>query len=132
MGSLDRRPPAGVVILSSCAEGEISREDPRFEHGVFMHSRPRRPPGESGRQRERQSHLGRALAVRRRKTKLHVAHAFSDSQRPKLKGNLTLEAFDFELSTVQTLEKLITNSIGMKLVRIPAAGISDGIDEWGD
>ena len=33
----DLKVPEGVVLLNSCAPGEVSWEDEKFGHGVFMH-----------------------------------------------------------------------------------------------
>jgi len=91
------RPPEGLVLLNSCAPGEISWEEAEFGHGVFMHFLMDGLSGQADENRDGKVSLNELSQYAGRKTKLHVAKKFNDSQRPFLRGDLTLEAMDFDL-----------------------------------
>ena len=145
--SLGTQPPEGIVLLSSCSPGEISREDEKLRHGVFTHFLLDGLSGKADGNQDGEISLNELFRHVGRETKLHVAHKFNDSQRPYLRGETTLEVLDFPLAEVlkrkpslavapfdettakrfqhqwaeylgQTVET--TNSIGMKLRLIPA------------
>jgi len=61
-----------------------------------------------------------------------VSRKFSNIQRPKLNGNLTIEALDFEIvspGSIKSLPDEITNSLGMKLKLILAGEFMMGSNE---
>lgn len=136
LAALDR-PPRGILLLTSCAPGEVSMEDKELRHGVFMHHVLQGLQGAADLDRSGGVSLSELWKFANRETKLHVARKFNDSQRPGLRGDLT---DDFDLTSVVAAAtsiptparptstpspsakagEVITNSIGMKLVRIPA------------
>ena len=131
------RPPQGLLLLNSCTAGEISWEEKDFGHGVYMHFVLEGLRGKADSDSNGQISLGELSKYAGRKTKVYVARKFNDSQRPFLRGDLTVEALDFDISRVMaridtpSLEggKSITNSIGMKLVHIPAGEFMMGSSE---
>ena len=144
------RPPEGLVLLNSCAPGEISWEEKEFGHGVFMHFLMDGLGGQADENGDGKVSLSELSQYAGRKTKLHVAKKFNDSQRPFLKGDLTLEAMDFDFGkavakvsttpsnppslpkTTPTLPanaaKTLSNSIEMKFSLIPAGEFEMGED----
>lgn len=117
------RLPEGILLLSSCSEGEFAQEDIELGHGVFMHFLLEGLQGKADADHNRAVTLNELFRFASKETKLHVSTKFSDSQRPKLNGNLTIEALDFEIVSPGSNKGLpdeITNSIGMKLKLIPA------------
>ncbi len=100
------RPPEGLVLLNSCAPGEISWEEKDFGHGVFMHFLMDGLSGQADENGDGKVSLSELSQYAGRKTKLHVAKKFNDSQRPFLKGDLTLEALDFDFG--RTVAKVST------------------------
>lgn len=97
--SLDRL-PEGIVLLSSCAEGEISYEDPELGHGVFMHYLLEGLGGKADRDNDGNVSLFELSRFAGDQTAEFVAHAHRDSQRPKLRGDTTIDALRFSLSRV--------------------------------
>ncbi len=126
------RLPEGIMLLNSCAEGEFSQEDEKFGHGVFMHFVLEGLRGQADANKNGHVTLGELTSFASRETKLHVARKFADSQRPKLKGNLTVDVLDFDLSTTRIQEKTITNSVGLSLTLIPAGEFEMGSPEGPD
>ncbi len=114
--SLEERPPEGIVLLTSCAAGEISMEDPKFGHGVFTHYLLQAMRGDGDKDKNGRISVGELAMYAGYETKRYVARRFSESQRPGLRGDTTIEALNFEFANASTW----TNSIGMKLVQIPA------------
>ncbi len=117
------RLPQGILLLSSCSEGEFAQEDVELGHGVFMHFLLEGLQGKADIDRNKAVTLNELFRFASKETKLHVSTKFSDSQRPKLNGNLTIEALDFKIvspGSSKHLPEEITNSIGMKLTLIPA------------
>ena len=141
-----QRPPRGILLLTSCAPGEMSMEDKDLGHGVFMHHVLKGLKGEADSDRSGGVSLSELWQYANKETKVYVARKFNDSQRPGLKGNLE---DDFDLSLMakadatpnkpavkplpnETLpangSRTLTNSIGMKLVQIPAGEFEMGED----
>ena len=141
------RPPEGLVLLNSCAPGEISWEEKEFGHGVFMHFLMDGLSGQADENSDGKVSLSELSQYAGRKTKLHVAKKFNDSQRPFLKGDLTLEAMDFDFGKVvakvsttpdkpmplpksaplpANAAKTLTNSVEMKFALIPAGEFEMG------
>ena len=144
------RPPEGLVLLNSCAPGEISWEEKDFGHGVFMHFLMDGLSGQADENGDGKVSLSELSQYAGRKTKLHVAKKFNDSQRPFLKGDLTLEALDFDFGKVvakvsttpdkpvplpktsplpANSAKTLTNSVEMKFALIPAGEFEMGSTE---
>ena len=148
--ALQKPLPQGLILLSSCAPGETSYEEPNFGHGVFMHHLLEGLRGKADSDDNKRVSITELARYVNRGTKVYVADKYSDSQRPYLRGDLTLESLEFEfpsatvvattnriteprLTTTPTnipasssLPKTITNSIGMKLNLIPAGEFQMG------
>lgn len=132
------RLPEGVLLLNSCSEGEFAAEDKEFGHGVFMHFLLEGIRGKADRDRDKFVTLNELILFTSKETKLHVGTKYGDSQRPKLKGNLTGDALAYPVavvssstpdapspasvpSTNMSTDALVSSrSTGMKLARIPA------------
>ncbi len=110
------RPPAGVLVLASCDEGQVSWEDQELEHGVFTHYLLKGLSGEADGNGNGRVSLGELFEYSNLATKKHVARRWSDYQTPQLFGKLS-GVFEFERSEPAPLLK---NSLGMELVLIPA------------
>lgn len=152
--SLDK-PPKGILVLSSCAPGQISVEDPELGHGVFMNYLLDGLSGQAdhaeGNRNDRVSllELYRFASAR---TKTHVAQKRRILQTPALRGELV---GDFEFGQLESPPpKLLVspfsrqqasnaanawaahlntpsemkNSIGTQLVLIPAGEFLMGSD----
>jgi len=120
-----QEPPTGILSLTSCAEGQISMEDKKLGHGVFMHFLLEGLAGEADREengnKDGQVSLLELYEFANLKTKTYVARRFNDFQTPKLTGEFTSTFSKFVIgTTTERHRKIITNSIGMKLVPIPA------------
>jgi hypothetical protein len=123
--SLSAEPlPEGVVLLNSCAPGEISWEEEEFGHGVFMHYVLQGMKGDADGNSDGKVSLGELSRWAAGKTKVYVARKFNDSQRPFLTGEYELGLLDFEFRLGAPRE--VANSIGMKLVLIPAGAFQMG------
>jgi formylglycine-generating enzyme required for sulfatase activity len=119
-GGANQRPPEGILLLASCAPGQFSMEDVKFEHGVFMHFILEGLQGKAA-TGDTVSLLGLADYASLN-TKRYVAREFNESQTPALKAEVN---GPFEICPVG-LAKSVINSIGMKLVLIPAGEFSMG------
>ena len=115
------KPPEGIMLLSSCGVGQFSREDQQFGHGVFMHFLLEGLAGQAA-DNEGTIALAGLYNYASLQTKKYVARTFNDYQTPALKGEIN---GPFELGKVRTV-KTITNSLGMKLVLIPAGEFTMG------
>ena len=112
--------PEGIVLLNSCAPGEISWEEEDFGHGVFMNFVLDGLKGQADRNSDGSVTLAELARYANLKTKLHVARRYNDSQRPFITNESTLDALDFKFTIrAPSAAELITNSIGMKLKLIP-------------
>ncbi len=142
------RLPEGVLLLNSCSEGEFAQEDKEFGHGVFMHFLLEGLRGKADGDGDKSVTLNELFRFTSKETKLYVSTKFADSQRPKLKGNLTVEVLDYQVATIGSREqkrstppttpintealrtsneKTITSrSTGMKLTLIPAGNFKMG------
>ncbi|MDZ4853203.1 MAG: caspase family protein, partial [Pirellulaceae bacterium] len=95
--SSSERLPDGLILLHSCSEGEKANEDENLGHGVFTHFLLEGLRGKADENTNGKVTLGELMLFASRETKLYVKDKFADLQRPKMKGNYTLEAQDFEL-----------------------------------
>lgn len=128
------RPPHGIFQMTSCAPGEIAREDEELKHGVFMHFLLSGLTGQADSNRNGRVSLTELYEFTNVQTKTYVARKFFDSQRPGLKMDL-YDNFDLTLAPPAEL----TNSIGMQLKLIPAgeflmgspAGEAEGSNDEG-
>ena len=84
--------PEGVVLLNSCALGEISWEEQQFGHGVFMHYVLEALQGSADTSGDQAVSLNELSSYVSPKTKAYVARRFGYAQRPFFKGDLTTEA----------------------------------------
>ena len=136
-----QRVPEGLLLLSSCAPGEISWEEKDFGHGVFMHYLLEGLAGQADENGDHVVTLKELHKYAARKTKTYVARKFNGFQSPRLTSkDVEAEAEDFPFITLVTRSEpmkpapatvpprsapgprgqVIENSIGMKLVSIPA------------
>ncbi|MEQ8791501.1 MAG: SUMF1/EgtB/PvdO family nonheme iron enzyme [Pirellulaceae bacterium] len=122
------RPPEGIVLLSSCRAGQVSLEEEDFGHGVFMHYVLEALSGKGDKDGDGKVSLGELSRYAGKETKVYVARKFNEFQTPGLRGDLSIEALDYPLSSA-VAEPEITNSIGMKLKRIPAGEFLMGSGE---
>jgi formylglycine-generating enzyme required for sulfatase activity len=127
----DLKLPEGVVLLNSCAPGEISWEDEEFGHGVFMHYVLDGLRGAADANDDDAVSLMELQSYAGARTKTYVANRHSVAQRPFFKGDLTTEALEYALLPVPAggspgAGKSIVNSIGMKLTLVPAGEFQMG------
>ena len=118
-----RASPEGILTLASCAAGQISWEDEKFEHGVFMQHLLEGLSGkadteEAGNRNGRVSML-ELYAYANINTKRFVLREKDRVQTPELFGKITGD-FDMIEIPSEALRPQVTNSIGMKLKLIPA------------
>ncbi len=139
------RPPEGVVLLNSCTAGEVSYEDSKLGHGIFMNYVLEGLDGPADGDSNGRISLNELSRYANVKTKNFVARNFNDVQRPFLKGDLTLDVLDFGLVRATTTSigsmptnnrpassdapKTVTNSLDMKFALIPAGEFEMGSDE---
>jgi formylglycine-generating enzyme len=139
------RPPQGILLLTSCAPGQVSMEEKDFGHGVFMHFLLEGLGGKAADQDGAVSLVG-LFKYANKHTKFYVHDKFNGFQTPALRGDIQ---DDFELARVDKRSTLppplavapfdavearrhqeywsehlgkpreVANSIGMKLVLIP-------------
>lgn len=92
-------PPKGIMVLSSCARGQVSIEDPDLGHGVFLNFVTEGLDGtadvEEG-NKDGQVSLLELYRYASRKTKYHVAATRRLPQTPALRGEMV---GDFEFGT---------------------------------
>jgi formylglycine-generating enzyme len=118
------RPPEGIYCLTSCSPGERSKEDPKLGHGVFMHFVLDGLRGAADTRNRGKVSLEDLCRYARDETKFYVREKFNDIQRPYYRIE---SSDDFDIAQVAIRE--ITNSIGMKLVLIPAGEFMMGSGE---
>ncbi len=141
--------PEGILLLNSCTEGEFAQEHTDLGHGVFTHFLLQGLAGKADKDQNKRITLSELFTYASKETTFYVRDKFADSQRPKLKGNLAVDVLDYEVAlsassprpvdppggTPSTSEKpgepleVITNSLGMKLVLIPAGEFEMGSHE---
>jgi len=89
------RPPRGILLLSSCAPGQISMEDKALGHGVFMHFLLEGLQGRADGDRNRRVSLLELYRYANRETKAYVARKYGGWQTPALKVDDLVEDFEF-------------------------------------
>jgi len=99
------RLPEGILLLNSCSEGEFATEDKDLGHGVFMHYLLEGLRGKADKDNDRKVTLDELFRFASKETRLHVGNKFADFQRPKLKGNLVVEALDFEVASLSSADR---------------------------
>lgn len=125
-------PPRGIMVLASCAPGQVSLEDRTLKHGVFMNfimkglsgAADFRKKGYQGNGNGRVS-LSELFDFASQETQLFVKRK-GELQTPQLWGTRT-GVFEFgQYQTKPAASEGFTNSIGMKLVLIPAGEFQMG------
>ncbi len=108
--------PESVVAFFSCAAGQQSFEWPDLKHGVFFyHVLDVWKKGVDG---QKELTLDDMVYHTRKRTEAFARNTIEAVQTPELHGK---SAGKWVLRTYDAaIEKVITNSLGMKLVRIPA------------
>lgn len=102
----DLRPPEGVVLLNSCAPGEVSWEDEKFGHGVFMHFVLDALKGSGDANGDGAVSLTELQSYAGGRTKTYVANLHRVVQRPFFRGDLSTEALEYALLPVAVTASL--------------------------
>ena len=121
-------PPAGVVALFSCAEGQEAMEHDPLKHGVFFYHVLEGLKGKADSDMDQQVTLDEMIAFTKAKTTSYVRKELRAPQTPRQKGFVDGTWILRSLED-STLPDLITNSIGMKLKLIPAGEFMMGTNE---
>lgn len=113
---LKAKPPGGVAALFSCSPGERAFELPELEHGVFFHYVIKALEGEADADADGSVDIAELTSFATRRVYRHVETKLGVEQNPEFLG---------KSNSVSIVElggggKLVTNSLGMKLVLIPA------------
>jgi formylglycine-generating enzyme len=107
--------PAGVVALFSCAEGQEALEHEPLGHGVFFYHVLEAFRGSADSDADQSLTLDELISFTKSKTQSYARVNLSAPQTPRQKGYLD------GVWTLRTIRwKMTTNSLGMKLVQIPA------------
>jgi len=130
-GLKEARLPQGTVLFNSCAPGEISWEEEKFKHGVFMHYVLEGLAGRADDDADGRLSLNELAKYATRATKTYVLNEKSVTQRPYLRNEGEADLLDHPLLPVPKVTapkpgSVTTNSIGMKLVAIPAGEFEMG------
>ena len=148
------RVPEGLLLFTSCAPGELSMEEKRFGHGVFMHFILEGMQGPADTDGNRNVSFKELFKYAGQKTKIYVAREFNSYQTPrKNSAEEDAEVEDFALVKLDSKPspsiplsprdlpsiprepvnrgdmksgEVVTNSIGMKLVSIPSGSFTMG------
>jgi len=117
-GSLEK-PPKGVLVLSSCAPGQVSVEDKDLEHGVFMNYLLEGLAGEADRREGNRNDRVSLLELYRYshdRTKTHVVNSRRILQTPELYGRIT---GDFEFGERASMRVGPKPPLGLPPVPMP-------------
>jgi hypothetical protein len=90
------RPPQGLLLLTSCSPGQISKEDEKLQHGVFMYHILDGLRGKAA-NRDGLITLSSLYDYSSLATKKYVAQRWGDYQSPAMKGELS---GSFELARI--------------------------------
>ncbi len=140
------RVPESILLFNSCSPGQIAHEDRKLGHGVFMNFLLAGLKGQADVDTDGQVTLGELWDYASDKTQLYVVKEKNALQVPILGGQLTRDAqrFPLKLASVSRSNTSsqasvpigqtpsITNSLGMKLVLIPAGEFEMGSNESKD
>ncbi len=140
------RVPESILLFNSCSPGQIAHEDRKLGHGVFMNFLLAGLKGQADVDTDGQVTLGELWDFASDKTQLYVVKEKNALQVPILGGQLTRDAqrFPLKLASVSRSNTSspssvpvgqtpsITNSLGMKLVLIPAGEFEMGANESKD
>jgi formylglycine-generating enzyme required for sulfatase activity len=121
-GAVFDRPPEGIVVLASCAPGQISWEDEGLKHGVFMHHILRGLAGDADGNRNGRVTLGELYDFASNETKVYVANHFREIQVPAQRGEIN-GVFELPQSAPP---KAFSNSLGMQFALLPAGKFTMG------
>ena len=139
-----KKPPGGVAALFSCSEGEKSYEDAELKHGVFCHFLIQGLKGAADLDRDGLVELEELARFAKKRVPDYVKDAFGPEvrQMPVLRGEIRGLPVLVSLARDRAPEvpiprtvppagppKTLTNSVGMKLVLIPAGEFLMGSDE---
>ncbi len=136
------KPPEGILLVTSCGAGQISMEDKELGHGVFMHFLLEGLRGKAANDSGTVTLMG-LYEYASVKTKTYVAKTFNNYQSPAFDGKMNgpweicRSSTNLPGSLIPRDARKITNSIGMKLVLIPAGEFMMGssaeeIKAWND
>ena len=106
-------PPKGLLLLTSCTDGEVSMEEKAFGHGVFMHFLLEGLKGAADANKNGEVTLQELKKYAGTETKLYVEKKFGESQRPNLRGDLTIEAEDFPISVAAAVAPSVGSTSGI-------------------
>ncbi len=139
------QPPPGLLLLNSCSEGEVAKEDGDLKHGVFMHFVLEGLRGAADADHNRHVSLRELSDYAAEETELYVMRKFNDSQQPFLKCGLKANGQKFDLFAVASTgaskpvdrsdgepkpgQTITSKTLGMKLALIPAGEFTMGSDE---
>lgn len=118
-------PPGGVAALFSCSAHQKAQEDATLGHGVFFHYVIEGLGGKADFSKDGTVTLSELNEYVGTNTYDFVYKKYKSRQIPELKGTIRGRAELLPLG----LPKLVTNSIGMKLVQIPAGEFLMGSPE---
>lgn len=118
LGKAFEQPPPGIVLLSSCAAGEISMESEKFGHGVFMNFLLEGLDGKADENTDEIVSLSEAADYAGRMTKVFVARTYNDSQRPFISGDLSVEALKYAI-VKRLIKKTELEEIDSTLPMVP-------------
>jgi formylglycine-generating enzyme required for sulfatase activity len=124
-----RKPPGGVAAFFSCSPGEIAFENPELKHGVFFHFIIKGLEGDADADADGKVDLDELSAFTKKRVFRFVDTTYGREQTPELDNRTRGSVAIVDRSRVEVrdippprppAEKVITNSIGMKLTLIPA------------
>lgn len=121
------RPPKGVLVLTSCAAGQLAREDETLKHSVFINYVCEGLSGKADENHDGQVSLMELSQYASLETKTHVARSRNEVQTPVLRGDVQEV---FELGRARpVIGGAFTNFLGMRLVPIPTGEFVMGDSE---
>jgi formylglycine-generating enzyme required for sulfatase activity len=116
-----KRPPGGVAALFSCSTGEKAFEHPDLQHGVFFHFVIKALEGEADGDADGKVDLNELTSFATRRVYRFVENKLGVAQNPEFLGKANaVTIVDLKRAAVGVKE--LVNTLGMKLVLIPATG----------
>lgn len=117
--------PEGVVALFSCEEGQEALQHEPLKHGVFFYHVLQGWKGSADADMDQSVTLDEMIAYTKSGTQRYARTNLAAPQRPRQKGY-----FDgtWVLRTLEE-EKLLTNTLGMKLTLIPSGEFLMGLSD---